>query len=477
MPKNKLCYGTEVQEPVAVAAPSPKLAAYLLFAITLAITAVRDIKQAPRQFDYPHALVSADVSTTARTFATQGVIHLHGAPVNNNPPVGPGDIYTHWPPLLPILLSVCFHIFGSSEKVAHLFMLCIQITTALLLFHLGRAWLGDVAGAFAGYFWLTLPVVVQFGHLVAQQSLAMLFVVAATIALQSRRAVVGAIFLFLGVLSSWESVLLLVGIYAIAWRRPEMRRPALIASGGVAAGVLCVLLLLLPGNLTDIWHTVRFYMGLSATYSNTLPHDHVALSLPGQLAGIVWNHVWMLGVLGSAAAVQLVFSQSRTFVVAALAAPWILWAIAMRTHMAIHDFELLIAAPIAALALAGMATTRARMVVFVGLTALQLFFLHNQPTEDYPASRLVQFGREIKAATEPGSIVLSPLLSEIPIYYSERHLIRGVSNEEAVERQVNLAHSRFPGAPVYLALPPYLAGSFPKSQVVFSGNDALVLRR
>ncbi|HEY4381997.1 MAG TPA: hypothetical protein VGN01_16740 [Acidobacteriaceae bacterium] len=477
MPTNQLHSDVELQEPVPHDAAGLKLAAYLLFAIALAITIKMGVEHAPRAFEYPHDSVSADVVTTARTFATQGVISLHGSPVNNNPPVGQGDVYAHWPPLLPVLLSVCIHLFGASERVAHLFMLGVVIATALLVCQVGRLWLGNVGGALAGYFWLTLPVVVQFGHLVAQQSLAMLFVVAAALALHSRRFALASILLFFGVFSSWEAALVLIGVYAAAWGRPEMRRPVWIASGAVAAGILCVLLLLSPGGLSDTWQTVRFYMGLSSTYSNVLPHDHVALSFSQQIEGIVWNHIWMLGVFGSAAAVQLVLSQRRVLVVSVLAAPWCVWAIAMRTHMAIHDFELLIAAPIAALGLAWMATTIPRVMVLVGLSVLQLFFLHHPPTEDYPASRLVEFGREIKAGTNPGSIVVSPLLSEIPLYYSERHIIRGISDENAVEKQVDLAHRRFPGAPVYLALPPQLVGDFPKSNVVFSGHDAVILKR
>ncbi len=159
-----------------------RFVAFALFAVALVMTAVRAVRHADTQYVGLGAAVSADVATSARTFATEGVWKLRGIPVNNNPPIGAEDQYTHWPPLLPILLSGCFRVFGTSERTAHVFMLCVLLGTAVLVFRLGWLWLGPVGGALAGYFWLTLPVVVQFGDLVAQQSLAMLFVVAAVVA-------------------------------------------------------------------------------------------------------------------------------------------------------------------------------------------------------------------------------------------------------------------------------------------------------
>ena len=195
------------------------------------------------------------MATSARTFATEGVWKLRGIPVNNNLPIGAEDQYTHWPPLLPILLSGCFRMFGTSERTAHIFMLCVLLATAVLVFRLGWLWLGPVGGALAGYFLLTLPVVVQFGDLVAQQSLAMLFVVAAVVAFYSASAEptsqnrdlghpvsvregVGAVLLFLAVLSSWEAVLVMPGFWLAARRVPELRRAAVLAAVGVGVALV-----------------------------------------------------------------------------------------------------------------------------------------------------------------------------------------------------------------------------------------------
>ena len=293
-----------------------KLVAIALFALALGVTTVRAIKHADSRFVGAHAFVSADVATTARTFATEGVWKLRGVPVNNNPPVAPRDQYTHWPPLLPIVLSGCFRVFGASERTSHLFMLCILLATASLVSRLGWLWLGPIGGLLAGYFWLTLPVVVQFGDLVAQQSLTMLFIVAALVAFYSARERLGAILLFFAVLSAWEAVLVLPGIWLASRWLPELRRTLTTATIGVSSGVACVLGLFIfssPTLAADTIQTVKSYMGLSPVYSHIIPHDRrEPLTFAGQISGILWNHLWMLGALGSAAILQLLAARPGT---------------------------------------------------------------------------------------------------------------------------------------------------------------------
>ena len=61
---------------------------FALFAVALVMTAVRAVRHADTQYVGLGAAVSADVATSARTFATEGVWKLRGIPVNNNPPIG-----------------------------------------------------------------------------------------------------------------------------------------------------------------------------------------------------------------------------------------------------------------------------------------------------------------------------------------------------------------------------------------------------
>src|SRR5437879_957745 len=104
----------------------------ILFLLVLCITIAVHVAKASASYTYRHGFISAVFATAAREFARDGILALGGVPVANNPPVGPNDAYGHWPPLLPISLSICFRLFGTSESVGHIYMLFIQITTALL---------------------------------------------------------------------------------------------------------------------------------------------------------------------------------------------------------------------------------------------------------------------------------------------------------------------------------------------------------
>lgn len=459
----------------------------LLFAIALAVTVVRGIESAPREFDYPHAFDSADVATTARTFAQVGIFHLHGVPVNNNPPIDKQDFYTHWPPLLPILLSLCFRVFGVTEKVAHLLMLCLLVTTAILVFRVGQRWLGVVGGALAGLFWLTLPVTLQFGHQVVQQPLMTMFMVAAALAFIEGRDVVGGVVLFLGALSSWEIVLVAVGLLIASRWRPQLRRPAAAAAIGAGVGVLFVAALYLwnsPQLAVDALQTAKFYMGMSPSYSHVLASQQAQIGAGEQIRRMLLNNVWMLGPLGLGAVLQLFTARvpGRSLILASLATPWLVWCVVMRNHMARHEFEFVIAAPLVALALAWMAVTPSskQVVKIVALTAavgIQILILPKPVISDgYDPAALIRYGRSIRQATEPNAIVMAPLISAVPLYYSERHIVRDVDSAESIAQQLPVLQREFPGSPIYLAVPPSLAGNLSVGRVVSSTPDAVIVQ-
>ncbi len=465
-----------------------KFTVLLLFAITLGAVIVRGIEASARPFDYPHAFVSADVATTARTFAQVGVLHLHGVPVDNNPPIAAEDLYTHWPPLLPILLSLCYRAFGISERVAHLLMLSILALTAGLVARIGQRWLGTIGGALAGFFWLTLPVTLQFGHLVCQQSLMTLFMVAAVLAFLHDKYAFGAGLLFLGAVASWEIVLVAVGLSLVSLWRPELRRSAVASAMGTGAGIVCVAALYLLSNrgvAMDTLQSAMFYMGLSRSYSNALlTQPQISIGTGEQFRRMLLNNVWMLGPLGLGAVLQLFAARIRNaaFLAASLSTPWLVWCIAMRNHMARHQFEFVIAAPFVALALAWMASARSKypglkIALLAALAGLQIVALPKPSMGDgYDPAALIRYARGIREFTEPNSIVIAPLVSAVPLYYSERHIVRGVTSSDLAALELPILRREFPASPIYIAGPPSLAGMFGDQQVVASNADVVILR-
>ena len=49
-------------------------------------------------------------------------------------------------------------------------------------------------------------------------------------------------------------------------------------------------------------------------------------------------------------------------------------------------------------------------------------------------------------------MVLTPEVNEVPIYYSERHLIAGVASDEDTRRVMPVVQANFPNSPLYLAI-------------------------
>jgi hypothetical protein len=375
-------------------------------------------------------------------------------------------------------------------------MLCVLLTTALLIVRLAWIWLGPIGGALAGYFWLTLPIVVQHGDLINQQSLAMLFVVGAFVAFASENMRIGSVLLFLAVLSSWEAALVVPGIWFASLWLHKLRRTTIAAAAGAGAALICVAILYLtfsPELSLDTVQTIKFYAGVSPTFSRLNVLSPLPLTPFYQAVSIIVNFISMIGILGGFALCRLlaVHPRSGALIVAGLAAPWIIWTAVMRIHVAFHNFELLIVAPLAALALAWMSTPKVReswstgallkVSIFVLLAALQLIVLPpSRSGLDKDPEGLIRYSMEIRNATPAGAIVMVPSLSSVPLYYSERHLIRGVATENDLSRELPTSRRVFSGSPVYLAIPPALADKFAPTlshaMIVVSAPDAIIAK-
>jgi hypothetical protein len=338
-------------------------------------------------------------------------------------------------------------------------------------------------------------VVVQFGDLVAQQSLAMLFVVAAVVAFCSARERLGAVLLFVAVLSSWEAVLVVPGLWLASRRVPELRRGVVLAAVGAGAALVAVMALFTLGSTrlaVDTLQTVRYYMGLSPVYSHVIPNGLGVLTFPQQLRYLLGNHVFMIGLPGLIAVVVLLVRRpaNGVLVVYGLAAPWIIWTVVMRTHTAYHNFELLIAAPLTALALAWVAAADFRsgwsksatlkVAVVIALAVLWTFVPKPANGGDRNSEDQIRYARDVRDSTGVDAIVMAPTVSAVPLYYSERHIVRGVANDGVLAEELQDIRRQFPASPIYLAIPPSVtadfAGTLAHAIVVRSTADAIVAK-
>jgi hypothetical protein len=76
---------------------------------------------------------------------------------------------------------------------------------------------------------------------------------------------------------------------------------------------------------------------------------------------------------------------------------------------------------------------------------------------------MVEFAHEIEAATQDGAVVLVPEISMVPVYYARRHLIRGITGDDQLDRARESLRGVFPGSPVFLALRPQEEGRFARA--------------
>ena len=485
---------------------SSPLIFWLLAAVLLTIAGHPALWRHP--FVYPHAWTSAHFATLARSFAEHGVVALGGVPIQNNAPLGiDPDASLHWPPLFPIVLSLGFQLFGEAEAVAHGLMLAVLMANAVVLYALVKACAGREAGLFAAFAFLVLPVTAKYGHLVIPEHPAILGTLLALLAfikatgeapLSRVWATFGAMSLMFATWTAWEPLLASPGVLIAAmWNRSRAQvRLALFylcAGAGAFVIVIGIYVLQRPDLWTDLWRTIVFRTGVS-DFQPTRSHVHTIVNdaLYSRFSMPSWRIVLhtlvsRLELIGQAGTVAI----GTTLVIAwvrrgksddrgsarlmfgGLLAMWGLWFALMLNHAYIHDMIMLLAAPAAAAALglcgkllidlsdgAREASTRraVRWGALVVLPAVLLLTLPITIVERFLGVKRgdpdVSFARAINEATDPGAVIMVRTPSMVPLYYSKRHLLRGVLGDHVVDSVENRMSEEFPGAQAYLALRP-----------------------
>jgi hypothetical protein len=211
------------------------------------------------------------------------------------------------------------------------------------------------------------------------------------------------------------------------------------------------------------------------------------------LGGIGWLGVFLASalVLGSAPASRL--GQAR-FTLLPLLGMWLFWALLMRQHFVVHEYEIGLAAPVAALSIGlvvaflldwareTMSPARQKLLLRACViilpeallaTAAPYYWEHSET----PAAAEVAFGRFIAANTRPGAIVLTPEMSMVPVYYADRHVLRSVTSERLLAGHREALRALCSDCPYYVAFAadgladfPSLAGQAP---VAAHGDFAL----
>lgn len=448
----------------------------------------------------PHAFARAHMGVLARSFAQLGILHLHAVPLENNPPIGTQpDVYVHWPTLYPILLSAAFRMFGESAAVIHAFAILVNILYLGAFYALVRRCFDKSVAGFSLFALLTIPIFIKYGTFSWTPNAAM---AAVTIALYCfvrgtetnlnwKWISAGSIALVLGVLTSWEVALLgpvLLGIAVI--KRSRAYRVAAMMYAAAGLGAAAIMLLLLVSSSFELqrnlWGTALHYMGRAHQSADNSINDLADPNSP-RMSLIVWATImrstWVPllgGAIGQLATMGLLIwtwynRKTRPEVlctVGGLLGLVVLWTAVFPAHVSIHEYEALIAAPLFSIGLgftmkvgeehlsgayrwlAVLILPSFLLVPLVKQAASAFLGLITIDSRNPPELENMEYAKDIESSTRPSSVILSPTLSMVPVYYSHRHIVRGVMNDEVLRVAIRQTGAVFPGSDVYLAIRP-----------------------
>lgn len=442
----------------------------------------------------PYSWASTNEMTSARSYAQQGILALHGLQIVNNPPLGAHpDAYTHWPPLFPMLLSRAFLVVGDSDATARTFAIIGSLTLAVSFVWMVFSFFGLEIAAVSTLALLTLPAFAVFSRLIlgvnfslACMVVALVCFVRATESPSRKWAILGCCAFGVGALLRWEPLmlapaLLLEGLVARNRTRAKLAVLYCVVGTLVVLGVLGGYLLAAPWLASDVWHTALYRAGIevfsgAAVTLNELPYRLYFSAHPmpplwpwlREAAFRFVNGPGLLGLLATTATVAYLIrcwswkeTERLRVVIAGLAGAWLLWWVVMRNQVFDNGFEIMIAAPAVALCL-GLAadflafdllTTRLAPWALTLVLLIPLWqYLQDVHAETANASGIA-YSHDIERLTPTDAIVLVPYDGMETVYYSRRHVVRSISNDAAVEEALSRAQKDYPGAPVFLAVP------------------------
>jgi hypothetical protein len=162
---------------------------------------------------------------------------------------------------------------------------------------------------------------------------------------------------------------------------------------------------------------------------------------------------------------------SAVYLLGGLGLPWLVFYAAMRNYVSIHPFALVLGAPFLAITsgfvldliwdrlhIATIADNsrrhvlRVMLVIFPLLTLYPLFMAVRNAKIPYEVPQYQYLSAIIQRNTPPNAVTLSSAQSAVPIYYSDRHIVRGIVTPELLQLAIPQARAAFPGSPLFFAI-------------------------
>ena len=455
---------------------------------------------------------SASCMTMAHSFNQLGAAHLRFVPIQNNLPLGSDpDVYLHWPPLFPLLLSVVTRILGDHESSGRLFALTITLATTCVVIAIARRLYGTRIALLSGFFFLAAPATYEGGRAILHQPLAMffgsatvfLFLLAVDIPSTTpphsplrRRlfALLGLLATICTILTAWDPIFIPLGLLlsSIYLRRRNAIRLAglyFLADVLTFIAVQADYILAYPALFRNQLATIAFRAGLKFNADSSMRLHTIVDSVHYSFAPLsfigTYSHTlrWLFESFGTFTLLApfLFFAlwlpsdrrhnATAVYIMGGLGLPWLLFFIVMRNYVSIHPFALVLGAPFLAITSSFVldliwdrlhtATVadnnrrhllRVMLVILPLLTLYPLFMAVRNAKIPYEPPQFQDLSAIIQRNTSPNAVTLSTAQSAVPIYYSDRHVVRGIATPNLLRLAIPQAHAAFPGNPLFFAI-------------------------
>lgn len=455
---------------------------------------------------------SASCMTMAHSFNQLGALHTHFVPIQNNLPLGSDpDVYLHWPPLFPLLLSFVTRTLGDHESSGRLFALTISLATTCIVIAISRRLYGTRVALLSGFFFLTAPATYEGGRAILHQPLAMffgsatilLFLLAVDIPSTASHyppsrlklfALLGLLATICTVLTAWDPIFIPFGLLlsSIYLRRRDASRLAglyLVANVIAFITVQADYILAYPALFRNQFATIAFRAGLKFNTDSSMRLHTIVDSVHYSFAPLsfvgTYSHAlrWLFEGFGTFTLLApFLFlalwlpsdrrhNATAVYVMGGLGFPWLLFFLLMRNYVSIHPFALVLGAPFLAitsgfvldliwdrLESATVADNNRRHLLRVMLFVLPLITLYplfmavRNAKSPYETPHFRDLAAVIERNTPPNGVTLSTAQSAVPIYYSDRHVVRGIATPDLLRLAIPQARAAFPGNPLFFAI-------------------------
>lgn len=182
----------------------------LLFSSTLVLLS----HNINKPFIGEHDWNGARYGNIARNYLRYGLISTKMGQVENSGIVNVNEFeyFTHYPPILPLLISLSYKIFGISEWSTRLVTTLATSATLVLVFLIGKKLFDFITGLFSSILLLATPQVLYFGKNPVHEPLVVMFVLLAFMGYLEKKRWIFYFGLVASEMTTWAGYFIVVGL-------------------------------------------------------------------------------------------------------------------------------------------------------------------------------------------------------------------------------------------------------------------------